>query len=214
MIRHLLATTAVVAVMMGGAAWAQDATTPAEDPTILPVPEEGATVEGIEDPAAAGTEAAEGADPILEPEADTVQESVEPMLEPEADTAQESVEPMAPAEDGTLTADPAADPSLAPVLVPVDIAEVTVEELVGANVRNTGGESLGSVDDALLSDAGEIESLVVSFGGFLGFGQRTVQVGIDEVSFMRDEGGAIIVETIMTPESLEALPDYVAEPAG
>jgi hypothetical protein len=264
MLKHLLATTAVV-VALGGAAQAQQAdetteplveenaadeagtategdATAAEEP---PMTEEEGTTAAEEAPAAeegTGTETttievpveeettAEDA-PAVEGEATTAEEApaVEtddtmaeeaPAVEGEATTAEE-----APAveTDDTMAAEPAepladpaapvagADPAAMPQLMPVEISELTVENLTGSDLRNPEGENLGTIDDALLAEDGSIRSLVVSFGGFLGFGKKTVEVPLDDVEFMRDEADNIIVETSMTPESLESMPEYQEE---
>jgi sporulation protein YlmC with PRC-barrel domain len=224
MLRHLLATTALV-VALGGAAQAQQT-----DEATEPLVEEnatGATEPAIEGEATAAEEAPmteEGttaADELPAAEEGATTADQAPAVEPEATTAEEA--PVAEEGDSMAAepADPLAQPTApvagaeqpaAPQLTPVDIAQVTAEELIDANLRNPDGENLGTIDDALLDDSGNIQSLVVSFGGFLGFGKKTVEVSLDEVELMSDESGNIVAETMMTPETLEALPEYEEAP--
>jgi hypothetical protein len=92
---------------------------------------------------------------------------------------------------------------------PVDISTVTAEDLIGADIRSMEGETIASVADVVLTDDGQVESIVAQFGGVLGFGSNEVALTPDELQFMREAGGAIIAETSLTPESLEGRPDYV-----
>jgi sporulation protein YlmC with PRC-barrel domain len=191
-----------------------NAATAAEE---APIVEEGDTTTAEEMvPVEEETTTAEETAPIEE-EATTAEEA--PMVEEgDATTAQEVEPALEGATDAdTMAADPAdtvVDPAatMEAQLVPVDIAELTVEELTGASLRNVDGETLGTIDDALLDEGGNIESLVVSFGGFLGFGKKTVEVALDEVELMKDEGGSVVARTTMTPESLEQRPDYEEPP--
>jgi sporulation protein YlmC with PRC-barrel domain len=241
MLKQLLATTTLT-VALAGTTWAQTETTePLVDesaPAAEAVPDSG-EAPLVEDNAATAEEApiveegdtttAEEAAPVeeeattaeemapAEEEATTAEEA--PMVEEGDTTTAQEVEPaLEGATDAdTMAADPAdtvVDPAatMEAQLVPVDIAELTVEELTGASLRNVDGETLGTIDDALLDDGGNIESLVVSFGGFLGFGKKTVEVALDEVELMKDEGGSVVARTTMTPESLEQRPDYEQPP--
>ena len=51
---------------------------------------------------------------------------------------------------------------------------------------------------------------MAQFGGFLGFGSNTVLLTMDEIEVLQDEAGNIVVQTSLTPESLEGRPDYQA----
>lgn len=54
-------------------------------------------------------------------------------------------------------------------------------DLIGADLKTTGDEDLGSVDDLIIDENGQIVAIVVSVGGFLGMGQRDVAIGWDNV---------------------------------
>jgi sporulation protein YlmC with PRC-barrel domain len=242
MLKQLLATTALTVALAGttwaqtetteplvdeSAPAAEAAPDSGEAPLVedkaataaeeAPIVEEGDTTTAEEMvPVEEETRTAEETAPIEE-EATTAEEA--PMVEEgDATTAQEVEPALEGATDAdTMAADPAdtvVDPAatMEAQLVPVDIAELTVEELTGASLRNVDGETLGTIDDALLDEGGNIESLVVSFGGFLGFGKKTVEVALDEVELMKDEGGSVVARTTMTPESLEQRPDYEEPP--
>lgn len=92
---------------------------------------------------------------------------------------------------------------------PVDVASLTAEDIIGADIRNADGEVVASVADMVFSADGKAESVAAKFGGFLGFGSSTVLLPLDEVEFMRNDSGTIALKTAVTPESLEGRPDYV-----
>lgn len=73
----------------------------------------------------------------------------------------------------------------------------------GADARWTSGaafeaerdrwENIGSINDIVMTQDGEIRGVLVDIGGFLGFGAHTVMVSMDELFFVPDE---------TTPENL------------
>jgi hypothetical protein len=203
MLKNLLATTALSFALAGGAAWAQDAPEAEEE---LQQAEE--SLDQAQEEVESAQE--EVTDPAQE-DPMTAQETTEPAAEP-ADpmTAQEdpAADPMAP--DATTTAG-AVDPGAEMEMTPIDISELTVEELIGSQLQNRNNESLGTIDNALLNDSGEISSLVVSFGGFLGFGENTVELSLEEVEFMSDGADNVYVVTDLQPEDLEGRPEVEVE---
>ncbi len=57
-------------------------------------------------------------------------------------------------------------------------------KLVGSNVYNQSGQTVGSVDDLLIGQDGKISEAVVSVGGFLGIGGKLVAVPFDQFKFV------------------------------
>ncbi len=57
-------------------------------------------------------------------------------------------------------------------------------KLVGSNVYNQSGQTVGSVDDLLIGEDGKISQAVVSVGGFLGIGGKLVAVPFNEFKFV------------------------------
>jgi sporulation protein YlmC with PRC-barrel domain len=55
--------------------------------------------------------------------------------------------------------------------------------LVGATVYNDQGDSIGTVNDLLLSSDGTIQNAVISVGGFLGIGSKLVAVPFKNIKF-------------------------------
>jgi sporulation protein YlmC with PRC-barrel domain len=80
---------------------------------------------------------------------------------------------------------------------------VLASEFIGMRVRTPNGERIGAVEDLVLS-SGNIASVVVSVGGFLGLGAKRVEVPYDKLLLGRD---ASLVMS-MSREEIEAMPAY------
>jgi hypothetical protein len=118
------------------------------------------------------------------------------LLAPSLATAQTAPAPSttpAPATPGT-TVTPAPSMS-APNATP------QADPLEGKDVVNAAGQKIGEVEKSGSS------SLIVSVGGFLGIGDRHVEVPRDRVS-ISGTGTDTKVMTSMTEDELKALPEY------
>ncbi len=81
--------------------------------------------------------------------------------------------------------------------------------MIGANVRNGADEDLGSINDIVLNDAGEVQAVVIGVGGFLGIGEKSVAVGFEAVDKTTDANGNVVLRLETTREQLEAAPAFV-----
>lgn len=78
-------------------------------------------------------------------------------------------------------------------------------KLVGASVYNDQNQSIGSVDDVLLSSSdNKAGNVVISVGGFLGMGSKLVSVPFDQLKVEADK----VVLPGATKASLEGMPEY------
>jgi hypothetical protein len=83
--------------------------------------------------------------------------------------------------------------------------QVRASKVVGASVYNDQNQSIGSIDDVLMSDADhKAGTAVVSVGGFLGMGAKLVSVPFDQLQIQNDK----IVMPGATKASLEGMPEY------
>lgn len=55
-------------------------------------------------------------------------------------------------------------------------------QLIGMEVKTTSDENVGSVDDLIIDDNGQIVAIVVGVGGLLGMGEKFVAIGWDDVT--------------------------------
>ncbi|WMT85875.1 PRC-barrel domain-containing protein [Pelagibacterium sp. 26DY04] len=123
----------------------------------------------------------------------------------------------APADDAAATEEaPADDAAAAPAMdfdsfEQVAAADISADELTGTAVYGAGDEEIGSIGDILLSEDGQVEAVIIDFGGFLGIGTKPVAVSFDNLSFLRDENGGLLLRTSLTAEQLEAAPEYNEE---
>ena len=88
--------------------------------------------------------------------------------------------------------------------------------LIGAKIHNDQKESVGSINDVYLDDSGKVQAVVVSVGGFLGVGAKSVAVKWDDIKYGKD-GKSLMLTTSLTADALKAMPDYKSEkqkPAG
>lgn len=91
----------------------------------------------------------------------------------------------------------------------IPVADLTAEQVLGANVYDTAGENIATVDDLVLGADDEITHAVMDVGGFLGLGSYTVAFDINEVDVMWNaESDDVRVQVNATQEELEAMPEH------
>lgn len=92
---------------------------------------------------------------------------------------------------------------------PAERTDLTAEMLTGARVYGANDEDIGEIGELLLKDDGTIDRAVIDVGGFLGMGEKQVAVTLDELTFLREDGGdSVNVYIDATQEALEAQPAY------
>ncbi len=119
------------------------------------------------------------------------------MTMPEADTAMAGDDAMAPMGDSDMAA---TDDAMAPTgetdmaasddagaydetaLTVDEVAVLTSEELTGARVYDADGEWIGEVSQLILTDDGRIDAAIVDVGGFLGLGEKPVELSMDDLT--------------------------------
>jgi sporulation protein YlmC with PRC-barrel domain len=83
--------------------------------------------------------------------------------------------------------------------------QVRVSKVVGAGVVNDQNQTVGSIDDLLMSDNDhKAATVVISIGGFLGMGSKLVSVPFDQLKIENDK----IVMPGASKASLEGMPEY------
>ena len=98
-------------------------------------------------------------------------------------------------------------------LVKVDVQKLAAgyrsSKVVGTSVVNDASETIGKIDDLLVSRDGKQPYAVLSVGGFLGMGTRLVVVPYDLLKFANNKvtlpGG--------TKEGLKMLPEFKYAPS-
>ena len=80
-------------------------------------------------------------------------------------------------------------------------------KVIGSTVVNEQNETVGKVDDLIISGAGKQEPVaVLSVGGFLGVGSKLVAIRYDELKANPEKSDFVLAGA--TKESLKSLPDF------
>ena len=118
-------------------------------------------------------------------------------------TPSHSSTPGAPA-SSTAPASSASSTSSTPTYFTAD-HQMRSSKVVGASVYNDQNQSIGSIDDILMSDNDhKANTAVISVGGFLGMGGKLVSVPFDQLKVQDNK----IVMPGATKASLEGMPEY------
>jgi sporulation protein YlmC with PRC-barrel domain len=86
---------------------------------------------------------------------------------------------------------------------------IQASRVIGTDVYNTEGESIGSIEDVMLDKTSNgIMFAVIGFGGFLGIGEKYHAVPWSVLDYSTDKGGYVVP---FSREQLEAAPAYSIE---
>lgn len=113
------------------------------------------------------------------------------------------------AQDGAQQ--PAQETMAPPALVEVEDGNMvveafglTVDELENRDVFTPGGEEVGDVESVLMTPEGDVVAVSAGVGGFLGIGERTVVIMLDQLA---QDGERL--ELDMTAEEIGGLQQYL-----
>ncbi|MGE0425842.1 MAG: PRC-barrel domain-containing protein [Reyranellaceae bacterium] len=82
---------------------------------------------------------------------------------------------------------------------------IKADKLIGRDVRNAQNETIGEIESIYLGKDGQVDSVIIGVGGFLGIGQRDVRVAWKDLT-ITDNGEKVTVA--MTKDQLKAMPPY------
>jgi sporulation protein YlmC with PRC-barrel domain len=83
---------------------------------------------------------------------------------------------------------------------------IAAKQVQGTTVYNTGLEQLGSVEDVMIDKAsGRIAYAVLSYGGFLGIGDRYYPLPWEKLNYNTEMGGYVVD---IDRDVLEGAPSY------
>lgn len=100
---------------------------------------------------------------------------------------------------------PAAPPPSDAIIAAQDPNEVRADTLIGMTVYNKDGTEVGKIKDILVDKDGKANGVVLSVGGVLGIGAKSVGLNWKELDVDTD---AKAVEINYTKEQLEVAPDF------
>jgi len=80
-------------------------------------------------------------------------------------------------------------------------------EVIGADVKNPDGTSIGEISEVILKSDGSINGVIVDVGGFLGIGEHPVLLAWNDLRFTAN-GNDVAATTSLNKDQLNALPAY------
>ncbi len=86
--------------------------------------------------------------------------------------------------------------------------EMLATTLIGTPVHNGADESLGEINDVLLDADGQLKTVVIGVGGFLGIAERDVAVPWDALEVRRAEDQDLMLRLDVSREQLENAPEF------
>lgn len=81
-------------------------------------------------------------------------------------------------------------------------------KLLDAEVYNLQNEEIGEVEDIIIDQGRIVRAVVISVGGFLGIGERSVAADPASLVLMRNSGGELRIVANTTREDLKAAPEF------
>jgi hypothetical protein len=82
-----------------------------------------------------------------------------------------------------------------------------VSKLIGATARNDAGESIGTIDEIVLTNDGQV-AVVIGVASDLGFGEREVAVNLKSLRLSKDENNYFVLTLNATKEALKNAPEW------
>ena len=178
MMKRLLMTTAAASLLaIGASAYAQDNSTTGQTGTGQP--------------------------PVVTPQP-PASNSTDPN-NPAQPPADQSAAPADPSAAPAAEAAPATPPPSDAVISAQSTNEVSADQLIGMTVYNAEGAKVGTVHDILLGTDGKATGVVLSVGGVLGVGAKSVGLTWKEIDVKPDQQQ---VQISYTKDQLEAAPDF------
>lgn len=86
---------------------------------------------------------------------------------------------------------------------------ISTSKLRGANIRNLQGENVGEIKDLMIDwKNGTVAYAVLSFGGFLGLGEKLFAIPLETFDFSRHHGVDEHIVLDIDKERLETAPGF------
>jgi sporulation protein YlmC with PRC-barrel domain len=104
----------------------------------------------------------------------------------------------------TLSASGGVMPVEGGTLLPTDLS---AEILMDAEVYGAAGDGIGEIEDVLIDADGQVTGITVEVGGFLGMGERTVELSPEQFTVTQNDDD-VRVDVSLTEDQLKDLPEY------
>jgi len=202
--KTLFSTVAVVALLAAAPAFAADNAAPA-DQAAPATPDQTKTDMMKKAPAAAEAPAATDENKAAEaPAAPTDQNKA---AEAPAATDQTKAAQAPAATDQTKTA--AASPAQPKFVTQQTDQERLASKIIGKTIYNSGNENMGSVSDLVIGQNGQIDTVIIGVGGFLGIGEKMVGIPFTAIQVSNDQDGNVKLTVQLSKDELNKAPEFL-----
>jgi sporulation protein YlmC with PRC-barrel domain len=82
------------------------------------------------------------------------------------------------------------------------------ERLIGSKIVDKDGQAIGSIDDVIINNGGQIEGVIMGVGGYFGIGEKKIGVRIGALKITTTDGKTTISFPTATKEMLGAVEAY------
>ncbi|MDO5613684.1 MAG: PRC-barrel domain-containing protein [Paracoccus sp. (in: a-proteobacteria)] len=199
--RHILLTTALILPLAAAPALAQS-------DTATPPPVEQPAEQPADQAAQAAQDAADSAAEAASDAATAVEDAARDAAHDAAEATEHAADGVADALDEASTAVADAVPGDGAAIIRDQAAnELRLDWIIGTNVHDPEGTTVGSINDIILDgDTGRISAAIIGVGGFLGIGEKQIAVAWDRLAINFD---ANEITTTLTRDEADAAPEYV-----
>jgi len=80
--------------------------------------------------------------------------------------------------------------------------------IIGSTVYSQDDQSIGDINDIILSPEGQPSQVIVGVGGFLGLGEKDVILDMSKLKIAATESGKVKIVVQTTPEELKNMPAF------
>ena len=93
-------------------------------------------------------------------------------------------------------------------LKPIDAGSLKSSDLKDIDVIGPDGSKLAEINDFVLTSGGQVDAVLVDFGGFLGIGKKEVAIAFEGLKFLADNNNKRYLQVNVTKDQLDAQRGY------
>ena len=128
------------------------------------------------------------------------------------DALAQAKQPAEPKQPGHGASAPAqGSQQIRPVQKTDDLGLWHSSKIIGQNVRDAQGKNIGKIENLMIDSKGHVPFAVMSFGGFLGMGEKYFAVPWTAMRFDRNGNDVDAVVLDVTKEQLEKAPSFTRD---
>ena len=102
----------------------------------------------------------------------------------------------------------ATTPSGQPMWYSHQADEMRASKLIGTKVVNTANETIGDINEIVLTKDGRVAAVIIGVGGLLGMGEREVAMDFKSIRMSRDQNNNLVLTVNVTKDALKNAPEW------